>query len=162
MLLELAFHIRSFTIVRPTTNLDPPFYAGCQEPVKNTLPRANATLIMLARNSDVDGAMASVKSVQEQFNTNFGYPWVFLNNEAWDDEFITKVRAAGGGAQMIFETIPANMWGYPEWIDETRARDNMDDMQRQGIMYAGAESYHHMCRFQSGYAITNPPDRVVH
>jgi mannosyltransferase len=150
IIFELIYHINSLSVIRPPTNLDPPFYTGCQNPVLNTSARANATLMMLARNSDVDGAVASVESVQQQFNANFGYPWVFLNNEEWSEEFINKVTKAGKGADMRFETIPTGMWGYPAWIDQKKARRSMDNMKNQGIMYAGAESYHHMCRFQSG------------
>jgi mannosyltransferase len=150
IILELVHHIDGLSVARPPTNLDPPFYTGCQNPVRNTAPRANATLMMLARNSDVDGAVASVKSVQQQFNDNFGYPWVFLNDKAFDDTFKQRVTEAGNGADMKFETIPAGMWGYPDWIDQKKARRSMDKMDGQGIMYAGAESYHHMCRFQSG------------
>lgn len=120
----------------------------------NTAPRANATLMMLARNSDLDGAVASVKSVQKQFNKDFDYPWVFLNDKPWSDEFVKGVMKAGAGAQMTFETIPAHMWGYPEWIDKEKARGKMYEMQRAGIVYSGTESYHHMCRFQSGYVVT--------
>jgi mannosyltransferase len=151
MLLELVFHIRSFTIARPATDLDRPFHVGCQEPLLNTAPRANATLVMLARNSDLDGAVHSVRSVQRQFNGHFNYPWVFLNNEPWSEEFVTAVREAGAGSDAVFETIPASMWGYPAWINKDMARERMDDMQRQGgIPYAGNDNYHHMCRFQSG------------
>lgn len=153
--LELVFHVRNFRIVRPATDIDPPFHVGCQTPVLNTAPRANATLVMLARNSDLDDAVASVKNVQKQFNIHFGYPWVFLNNEAWSEAFVTNVTAAGAGVKMSFETIPAHMWGYPEWIDQQAARWRMDEMQNAGIVYSGTESYHHMCRFQSGYGIKN-------
>lgn len=150
LLLELIFHVRSFDVVRPATNLDPPFHVGCQDPILNTTPRANATLVMLARNSDVKGAVASVKSVQEQFNQHFNYPWVFLNDKDWSDDFVTRVKEVGGNATMTFDTIPAHMWGYPAWIDREQARGNMDVMEKQGIIYSGTESYHHMCRFQSG------------
>lgn len=149
--LELIYHIHSFEIVRPATDLDPPFHVGCQEPVLNTTARANATLVMLARNSDIDGAVHSVSSVQRQFNERFNYTWVFLNNEPWSEAFMVKVKQAGAGAEMVFETIPLNMWSYPGWIDKDMARERMSDMERQGgIPYAGAESYHLMCRFQSG------------
>lgn len=151
LLLELIFHIRGFTIVRPATELDRPFYVGCQEPALNTIPRANATLVMLARNSDVDGAVHSVRSLHKQFNEHFNYPWVFLNNDPWSEDFIARVKEAGAGADMVFETIPASMWGYPSWVDKDRARQRMDEMRREGgIPYVGTESYHHMCRFQSG------------
>lgn len=150
LVLELVHHISSLSVPRPPTNLDPPFHTGCQSPVLNTAPRANATFMMLARNSDVNGAVASVKSIQEQFNANFGYPWVFLNDEAWTQNFIQSVTEAGKGSDMKFETIPAGMWGYPDWVDQKKAKRSMKEMDDQRIVYAGAESYHHMCRFQSG------------
>jgi len=48
---------------------------------------ANATLFMLARNSDVDSAVNSVREVEDRFNRNYGYPWVFLNEEPFSDDF---------------------------------------------------------------------------
>lgn len=106
---------------------------------------------MLARNSEIDGAVQSVRSVQSQFNDNFGYPWVFLNDAEWSDEFKNAVReAVGEGSKIAFERIPDNMWGFPDWIDQDKAKAEMQSMQDRGIIYSGAASYHHMCRFQSG------------
>jgi hypothetical protein len=48
---------------------------------------ANATLFMLARNSDVDSAVNSVREVEDRFNRKYGYPWVFLNEEPFSDDF---------------------------------------------------------------------------
>jgi len=153
MIIEVIIHMYSFSITRPARPLDAPFHNGCQSPVLNTTARANATLFMLARNSDVDGAVASVRNLQEQFNDNFGYGWVFLNDEEWSAEFVERVSdAVGDGAVKTFETISERMWGYPDWIDHEKARRAMDRMEDDGVIYAGKESYHHMCRFQSGYA----------
>lgn len=153
LFLEVVFHVRSFNIVRPTTNLDPPFYTGCQDPILNTTERANAALVMLARNADANDAVKSVKSLQRQFNQHFGYPWVFLNDKEFSSEFKYKVNKAvkdNGGGDTSFETIPGDMWGYPPWIDQDAARASMDSMAKRGISYANKESYHHMCRFNSG------------
>jgi alpha 1,2-mannosyltransferase len=49
--------------------------------------RANATLLMLARNSDVDGAVRSVREMEDRFNNKYRYPWVFLNEEPFSDDF---------------------------------------------------------------------------
>jgi Glycolipid 2-alpha-mannosyltransferase len=49
--------------------------------------RANATLLMLARNSDVDGAVRSVREMEDRFNNKYHYPWVFLNEEPFSDDF---------------------------------------------------------------------------
>jgi alpha 1,2-mannosyltransferase len=43
--------------------------------------------MMLARNSDLDGALSSIRELERQFNRNFGYPWVFLNEVEFTSEF---------------------------------------------------------------------------
>ena len=42
---------------------------------------------MLARNSDVNGAVKSVREMEDRFNRNYNYPWVFLNEEPFSTEF---------------------------------------------------------------------------
>lgn len=42
---------------------------------------------MLARNSDVDNAVKSVREVEDRFNRKYGYPWVFLNEEPFSGDF---------------------------------------------------------------------------
>lgn len=49
--------------------------------------RANATFVMLARNSDVDSAGHAVRSVEDRFNGNYNYPWVFLNEQPFSNDF---------------------------------------------------------------------------
>ncbi|RYO72852.1 hypothetical protein AA0113_g570 [Alternaria arborescens] len=157
MLIEAYVHVRNYDVPRPSTPLDAPFYTGCQSPVLNTTARESAVLVMLARNSEVKGAVSSIRSVQEQFNDNFGYPWVFLNDEEWTEDFKIKVgKAVGKDTEVKFEVIPKEMWGYPEWIDQVRARNSMQSMKNRGIQYGGQESYHHMCRFQSGFFFDHP------
>ena len=50
-------------------------------------PRANATLLMLARNSDVDDAVRAVRGLEDRFNHKYHYPWVFLNEQPFSDDF---------------------------------------------------------------------------
>jgi hypothetical protein len=49
--------------------------------------RANATFVMLARNSDIDSAVDSVREMEDRFNRNYNYPWVFLNEKPFSTEF---------------------------------------------------------------------------
>lgn len=42
---------------------------------------------MLARNVDVEGAVDAVRKLEDRFNRNFNYPWVFLNDEPFSDDF---------------------------------------------------------------------------
>ena len=49
--------------------------------------RANATFVILARNSDLESAVRSVRSIEDRFNRGFQYPYVFLNEEPFTDDF---------------------------------------------------------------------------
>jgi len=48
---------------------------------------ANAVMLMLARNSELEGAISSVRQLEEKFNGRYRYPWVFLNEEPFTEEF---------------------------------------------------------------------------
>jgi mannosyltransferase len=128
--------------------LDEPFRVGCQEP-DISAPRENATLVMLARNEDLEGAKITIKSVEEKFNKWYKYPIVFLNDREWSAEFKQKEGAMVSG-KATFETIPDDQWGYPDFIDKDKARESIKEQGRKGLLNAGHESCHHMCRFYSG------------
>lgn len=49
--------------------------------------RANATIVMLARNGDLPGIIKSMKQLEDRFNKKFHYPYVFLNEEPFSDKF---------------------------------------------------------------------------
>jgi alpha 1,2-mannosyltransferase len=49
--------------------------------------RANATFVILARNSDLDNTVRSIRRVEDRFNTRHHYPYVLLNDEPFTDEF---------------------------------------------------------------------------
>ncbi len=44
---------------------------------------------LAARNGDLNGVVSSMKQLEDRFNKKFGYPYVFLNDELFDDEFRT-------------------------------------------------------------------------
>jgi len=48
---------------------------------------ANASFVILARNSDVDGTVRSIREIEDRFNRKYRYPYVFLNEEPFSDEF---------------------------------------------------------------------------
>ena len=148
------WHVRSFQVDSPSEALDLPFYTSCQEP-KVDAPRSNATIVMLARNTDVDGAVIAVKSVEEHFNKWYHYPITFLNDKPWDPSFVNTLSKVASG-ETKFETIEQNMWGFPKWIDKKKASRKMRDQEAAGQMYAGKASYHHMCRFNSGFFYDHP------
>lgn len=123
----------------------------------NTIPhdpstshRANATLLMLARNSDLDGVISSVEQLEAKFNRKFNYPWVFLNDEPFSYEFKRRVKVLTNG-DVSFGLIPHETWVQPPWIDEERARRGRNMLTQDDVIYGGSVSYRNMCRFNSGF-----------
>ena len=49
--------------------------------------KANAAIVSLARNGDIDGIVFSMKQMEDRFNKKYGYPYVFLNEEEFSEEF---------------------------------------------------------------------------
>jgi Glycolipid 2-alpha-mannosyltransferase len=49
--------------------------------------RANATFVILARNSDLEGTIRAVRSIEDRFNRDYRYPYVFLNDEPFSEDF---------------------------------------------------------------------------
>lgn len=113
------------------------------------LRRANATILMLARNSDIEGAVRSVRELEDKFNHKFKYPWVFLNEQPFSDEFKTRVSNVVSGP-VDFGLIPDDHWLQPDWIDEMKATAARNKMVQDNIIYGGSVSYRNMCRFNSG------------
>ncbi|KAI0824385.1 glycosyltransferase family 15 protein [Trametes gibbosa] len=117
--------------------------------------RANASILMLARNTDVNDAVRSVRRLEDRFNRKFGYPWVFLNEEPFSDEFKTRVSNVING-EVTFGQIEHDHWFQPDWIDEEKATAGRDKMVQDNIIYGGSKSYRNMCRFNSGFFYRHP------
>lgn len=122
-------------------------------PIDTVTHRANATLFMLARNSDIGGVEASMLSLENQFNKNYRYPWVFLNEVPFSEEFKAHIRLLTQ-SEVYFGVIPSEDWYQPEWINETHAElarlELANISEPLPIPYAESVSYRNMCRFNSG------------
>ncbi|CCF58793.1 hypothetical protein KAFR_0F01960 [Kazachstania africana CBS 2517] len=117
---------------------------------KTNFERENATLLMLVRNMELDGALKSMRSLEDRFNRNYNYDWTFLNDVPFTEEFIEATSAmASGKAQ--YGLIPSNDWDRPNWINETKFESKIKEMEDNGVLYGGSKSYRNMCRFNSGY-----------
>ncbi|KAJ7214164.1 nucleotide-diphospho-sugar transferase [Mycena haematopus] len=111
--------------------------------------RANATFVILARNSDLDGALLSVRGIEDRFNRRFSYPYVFLNEEEFTEDFKRRIRNLTP-SRVDFGVIPKEHWYQPDWIDQDKARTAMARMQRMNV------KYHNMCRYNSGFFFKHP------
>ncbi|KAH8833873.1 glycosyltransferase family 15 protein [Flagelloscypha sp. PMI_526] len=117
--------------------------------------RANATFVFLCRNSDLQGVVDSMRSMEDRFNRHHNYPWIFLNEEPFTEDFKTRVSVLTR-AEVQFGVIPKEHWYQPDWIDEEKASEGRRNMVAQGIIYADSVSYRNMCRFNSGFFYRHP------
>ena len=115
----------------------------------------NATFVTLARNSDVWEIARSIRQVEDRFNHRFGYDWVFLNDQPFDDEF-KRVTSALTSGNTKYGLIPKEHWSFPEWIDQDKAAQTRADMAARKIIYGDSISYRHMCRYESGFFFRHP------
>lgn len=115
----------------------------------------NATFVTLARNSDIWDLARSIRQVEDRFNRNYHYDWVFLNDKDFDDTF-RKITTSLVSGTTHYGTIPKEHWSYPEWIDQERAKKTRQEMGDKKIIYGNSESYRHMCRYESGFFFRHP------
>jgi mannosyltransferase len=125
------------------------FVTGCLEP-DTTQKRANAVFVVLARNKELDGVVQSLKSIERHFNRWYHYPYVFLNDGDFNQTFMDTVKNYTS-SEVKFGKVGPDMWGFPDWVDPKVAKEGIAKQGDNAIMYGGMESYHHMCRFYSGY-----------
>ena len=122
---------------------------------KESPRRANAVVVVLARNSDLNGLKHSIPQFEERFNKKYHYPYVFLNEVPFTDEFKQGIKAIVSG-KAEFGLIPEEHWSYPQWIDVKKADKAREDMAKNNVIYGGSLPYRHMCRYNSGFFFRHP------
>ena len=131
------------------SGIDAPFQYGCNIP-DVTAPRADAALVVLARNSELEGVIKLMKSLERHFNQWYNYPWVFLNNEEFTEEFKETVQMYTS-SEVEFGSIPEKEWEFNESVDTDEFKESVDSQGDRTILYGNLPSYHKMCRFYSGF-----------
>ncbi|KAF8636740.1 hypothetical protein AX17_003543 [Amanita inopinata Kibby_2008] len=102
--------------------------------------KANAVIVMLARNGDLNGAVNSLKQMEDRFNKKFQYPYVFLNDQPFDETFKTRVSEITD-ASVQFGLIPSDHWNQPPWIDEEKASAARQTMEANNVIYGAYREY---------------------
>mgnify|MGYP002379188699 CR=1 FL=1 len=116
---------------------------------RTQIGKENATMVMLVRNLELAGALESIRSLEDRFNKNYRYPWVFLNDEPFTDEFIEKTMLMTS-SKTFYELIPPEDWNPPPFINTTKLEENIEKSQND-VIYGFSKSYRNMCHFNSGY-----------
>lgn len=119
----------------------------------NSTTAVKAAFVVLVRNSELTDLRSSMRQMEDRFNHRYNYPWVFLNDADFTDEFKEKTSGLASG-QTFYGKVDDSMWGYPEWIDQTKASETR--VRMKDVIYGDSESYRHMCRYQNVRAECNP------
>lgn len=117
--------------------------------------KANATFVILVRNSELKDIIESLKQLEDRFNRQFHYPYVFLNEQPFSDEF-KRWTSEIISAPAYYGLIPPEHWYQPSHIDESRAAHFRQLLVDEDIIYGGSVSYRNMCRFNSGFFYRHP------
>lgn len=67
--------------------LDSPEHQALIYPDENDRVKANAAIIALVRNSELREMSQSMRELEETFNRKFKFPWIFFNEEPFDEKF---------------------------------------------------------------------------
>ena len=116
--------------------------------------RPNAVLYVLVRNDELDAWLDTMREFERNFNTRHNYPYLFVNNKPFDKEFKRSVRRQTR-ARTHFATIAKEHWSIPAWIDQAELDRRMRTSLKR-MLYGSMMSYHHMCRFYSGFFFRQP------
>lgn len=139
---------------------DFPFVRGCVDPDiyshDSEYIRQNATFVMLTKNDEFEEVKKTMNSLESHFNQWYNYPYVFLNNVDFTDEFKENIRNLTK-AEVRFGTLDELLWEFPDGVrDSFEFHQRLVDQSDRSIMYGGMESYHKMCRFYSGLFYKHP------
>lgn len=109
-----------------------------------------ATLFMLVRNSELFEALQAMRDIEDRFNRQHRYPWTFLNDDLFTDEFKRLTTGMASGT-VEYGQVPHSDWSLPDHIDPDKFEECLNDYSERGVIYGPSKSYRHMCRFNSGF-----------
>lgn len=140
---------------------DTPFKQGCNninEYLSNPeYKKQKATFVMLTRNQEIEDVIKTLENIEIRFNQWFQYPYVFLNDEPFDELFQNEVlkTVSVDISKVKFGVLDVESeWNFKdEDILEKNQEINvyLKDQEDRGLLYGGLKSYHKMCRFYSGF-----------
>ena len=148
------------SLIRSTETGEPPeplrrVHGNNYDPDNPHSDRINATILSLVRNKELGQLVMSMRDLERTWNHKFNYPWTFINDEPFTEEF-KKVTQLLTKAPCTYAVIPKEHWEIPSWIDKDLMHESANILEEQKVQYAHMESYHQMCRWNSGFFYKHP------
>ncbi|CAG8455868.1 25566_t:CDS:2 [Dentiscutata erythropus] len=104
--------------------------------------KANACFVVLILNFDIGGIRSTMRDLEDRFNRKYNYPYVFLNDEPFTEEFKNFTKAMTK-AKVEYGLVPKEHWSIPDFIDKELANEKIRNSQ---VPRGNELTYHHMCR----------------
>lgn len=116
----------------------------------NLAGRASATLFALVQDKDLNDMIRTIKQIESKFNNKYRYPYTFLNDEEFTDDFKKSIINTLPPNRIVnFGLIEGEEWAMPDHIDRQRFEETNQILEDGGVRYSKKESYHNMCRYYS-------------
>lgn len=71
----------------------------------------NGTFVVLCRNDELYSLLETMQSIKDRYTHQFCHDWVFLNDEPFDEYFMTGIVLQIPGGIISFGQIPTEQWG---------------------------------------------------
>eukprot|EP00759_Apiculatamorpha_spiralis_P051466 PhF_6_TR5239/c2_g1_i1/m.7590/K10967/KTR1_3; alpha 1,2-mannosyltransferase len=135
----------------PSSQVTQPLFGSEDDGIR--FKTANAVIVILCRNSDLQDMIGTMKTFEKRFNRYFMYPYVFLNNEKWDALFQRDISKLTSNP-VQFGVISREHWDVPPHINLTLCEERMESLKY--VMYGNSLKYRQMCRYYSGFFYRHP------
>ncbi|KAJ1888581.1 hypothetical protein LPJ66_008499, partial [Kickxella alabastrina] len=116
--------------------------------------RVNGAIVVLVRNSELDGLRKSMRMFEDRFNRKYKYPYVLLNDQNFTQEFRDGISAITKN-ELRFGMLDSEQWGYSDSVTPEETEKKLE-YNKNRYLYGGSLSYRFMCRFQSGLFYHHP------
>ncbi|KAJ2844483.1 hypothetical protein IWW36_005169 [Coemansia brasiliensis] len=116
--------------------------------------RVNGAIVVLVRNSELDGLRKSMRMFEDRFNRRFKYPYVILNDQNFTQEFMDGIKMITKN-EVRYGVLDDTLWGYSPSVTPNQT-EIMLERNKNRYLYGGSLSYRFMCRFQSGMFYRHP------
>ncbi|CAI2183350.1 19932_t:CDS:2, partial [Funneliformis geosporum] len=144
-LATLVFLHWVFIYTHPSSSFSKP-WTGLLEPETNgevlippqhakQIGKAKACFVILIRNHDLHEFRWTMRQLEDRFNKKYNYPYVFLNEAPFTEEF-KKLSSALTKAKTEYD------------INMDTVNKNMAKMKEDNVIYGDSLSYRHMCRHE--------------
>lgn len=151
LILFLVINLVYIAVYRPSFDFIAPSYSRLF-----IEPKVNAAIVILCRNIDFENVKKSLGMFEMRFNKKHKYPYVFLNEELFTPTFKDGIIAFTNNSVSFGLIDKEKEWSIPSFLNENHVIEAGRKMSRDGVKFGSMLSYHHMCRYNSGFFFNHP------